>query len=95
MASVTVENEINETTLLIPTTDDVNDDHTDGILSPIDSKRIIDIVKPDGELQTVEVPAPPGVEPVDVPTPTPTITTTTVAQVNRTTPSNVLIAHLS
>jgi len=80
MASVTVENEINETTLLIPTTDDVNDDHTDGILSPIDSKRIIDIVKPDGELQTVEVPAPPGVEPVDVPTPTPTITTTTVAQ---------------
>merc|ERR1719210_2378656 len=76
LASVTIENETNETTLLLPTKDDVMDDHPDGaVQSPIDSKRIIDIVKPDGELQTVEVPAPPGVEIIETPTPTTTAVT--------------------
>ena len=76
MASVTIENETNETSLLLPAKDDhVVDDHPDGIQSPtIDSKRIIDIVKPDGELQTVEVPAPPGVEIIETPTPTTAVT---------------------
>ena len=81
MASVTIENETNETSLLLlPTKDDhVVDDYPDGIQSPtIDSKRIIDIVKPDGELQTVEVPAPPGVEIIETPTPTTAVTQVSV-----------------
>ena len=63
VTSIAVENELNETTLLIPQKDEQKDE-ADGVQSPtLDSKRIIDIVKPDGELQTVQVPAPPAETP--------------------------------